>query len=125
MDTINGFPVLTVEYGKSGKAKNGAQARHVQKFVSDEGIEELLVISHGWNNSASEARDLYVRLLRHIRDILSVEPALAARKIGVLAVIWPSKRFKAFELNPEIVARDRTERARVWCDPDDVVVLNG
>ena len=97
MDTINGFPVLTVEYGKSGKAKNGAQARHVQKFVSDEGIEELLVISHGWNNSASEARDLYVRLLRHIRDKLSVEPALAARKIGVLAVIWPSKRFKAFE----------------------------
>ena len=30
---------------------------------------------------------------------------------------------KAFDMNPRIVARDGTENAQVWFDPDDVVVL--
>lgn len=32
---------------------------------------------------------------------------------------------KAFDLNPRIVARDSEERARVWIDPQDVIVLKG
>ena len=97
METIKGFPVLTVEYGTSGKAKNQSHAQKVKDFVLSQDLDELLVLSHGWNNSAREAQDLYKKLLRHVNDNLSSEPRLAARKIGVLAVIWPSKRFKAFE----------------------------
>lgn len=97
MATIEGFPALTIEYGKSGKAKDSAHAQKLKDFVANENLEELLVLSHGWNNSASEARDLYTGLLGHIKDNLPSEPGLAARKMGVLAVIWPSKRFKAFE----------------------------
>ena len=97
MATMSGFPVLTIKYGKSGKATNSAHTQKVKDFVADEDLDELLVLSHGWNNSASEARSLYKKLLRHVNDNLPSEPRLAARKIGVLAVIWPSKRFKAFE----------------------------
>ncbi|MEM9576702.1 MAG: hypothetical protein AAF999_06780 [Pseudomonadota bacterium] len=97
METINGFPVLTVEYGKSGKAKDSAHTQKVKDFAAAQDLDELLVLSHGWNNAASEAKDLYTKLLRHVKDNLSAEPRLAARKIGVLAVIWPSKRFRAFE----------------------------
>jgi iron(III) transport system ATP-binding protein len=36
------------------------------------------------------------------------------------------REMKAFELNPKIVARDETrQRAKVWFDPADVVVLTG
>jgi iron(III) transport system ATP-binding protein len=38
----------------------------------------------------------------------------------------PETTVKAFELNPKIVARDEArERAKVWFDPADVVVLTG
>lgn len=97
METVKGFPVLTLEYGKSGKAKDNAHAQKVKDFVANQNLDELFVVSHGWNNSASEARDLYRKLLGRIKDNMSTEPQLAARKMGVLAVIWPSKRFKAFE----------------------------
>ncbi len=97
METIQGFPVCTIHYGKSGKANDSDHAKTLQKFVKDEALEELLVLSHGWNNSESEARRLYDGLLKHLRASLPLTPALEARKIGVMAVIWPSKRFKAFE----------------------------
>ncbi len=97
MDTIEGFPVLTLEYGKSGQAKDSAHIDKLKAFVDDEKIDELMVLSHGWNNSASEARDLYEGLLKHVKASLPGQPAMQARKLGVLAVIWPSKRFKAFE----------------------------
>lgn len=97
MDTIEGFPVITITYGKSGKATDKEHSKKLQAFVTDEKLDDLLVLSHGWNNSASEARDLYTGLLRNLRRNLPRDPRLAARKIGVLAVIWPSKRFKAFE----------------------------
>ncbi len=32
---------------------------------------------------------------------------------------------KAFDLNPRIVARDSEERASIWIDPQDVIVLKG
>jgi len=96
-DVIEGFPAITITYGKSGKAKNSDHAKDLQAFVMDQQLDELVVMSHGWNNSASEAKDLYIGLLRHLRGSLDDEPDLKARKIGVLAVVWPSKRFKAFE----------------------------
>lgn len=96
-DLIGGFPAITITYGKSGEAKDKNHAKNLQAFVTDQKLDELVVISHGWNNSASEAKDLYDGILKHLRASLNNEPDLKARKIGVLAVIWPSKRFKAFE----------------------------
>jgi hypothetical protein len=101
MDSIEGFPVLTLEYGKSGKPKDSAHAAKLKNFVRDQALDELLVVSHGWNNSASEARALYEGWLREVRAGLPSEPGLAARTLGVLAVIWPSKKFQAFEREDE------------------------
>ncbi|MFK7764604.1 MAG: hypothetical protein AB8B62_15190 [Roseobacter sp.] len=97
MDTIEGFPVLTLVYGKSGKPEDSTHHDKLKAFVAGHNIDELMVLSHGWNNSASEARALYEGLLKHVKASLPGQPALQARKLGVLAVIWPSKRFKAFE----------------------------
>lgn len=96
-DVIAGFPAITITYGKSGESKDKNHAKKLQAFVTDQKLDELVVVSHGWNNAASEAKDLYDGILRHVRANLNNEPDLKARKIGVLAVIWPSKRFKAFE----------------------------
>lgn len=97
MEQIEGFSAITVEYGKSGKAVDNNHADKVRKFVNDANLDDLIVISHGWNNSANEAKSMYKDVLAQVKSQLPKEPKLNGRKIGVLAVIWPSKRFKAFE----------------------------
>lgn len=56
---------------------------------------DLIVISHGWNNTRAEAENLYSDLLGHAAQLLreGLLPGLAGRRLAVLAVYWPSKRF--------------------------------
>lgn len=97
MDKIGGFSAITVEYDKTGKAVDSNHADKVRKFVNDADLDDLFVLSHGWNNSENEAKSMYNDVLAQIKGQLPNEPKLNGRKIGVLAVVWPSKRFKAFE----------------------------
>jgi hypothetical protein len=68
-------------------------------MVDEEAITDLLVLSHGWNNDMDEARDLYCDLLGLLEGQFEAGPTdLDGRKIGVLAVLWPSKKFAEREL---------------------------
>jgi hypothetical protein len=62
---------------------------------------DLLVISHGWNNDTAEANELYTALLTSMQLLLNGNPhSLGARKLAVLGVHWPSKRFAEEDLIP-------------------------
>ena len=51
---------------------------------------------------------------------------MAQHQVSISNNGQPAREMKAFELNPKIVARDETrQRAKVWFDPADVVVLTG
>lgn len=92
------FPSFELELDKQGAAVDpGAVAAAIAGFRQS-GATDLFVFSHGWNNHKTEARDLYTRFFERVEAGLL--PALAGRSFGVLAVLWPSKKFADRDLIP-------------------------
>ena len=101
MDKIASFLYATVKFDKAGKPEAASQSVDAAKFVTDNDLTDLFVVSHGWNNNNDEAQDLYDKLFDSVRAVLS-KGAIAGsgdRKFGVLGIFWPSKRFKSLETN--------------------------
>ena len=87
MDDIEGLPYATAEFDKDG--------RLLQRPTVPAGITDLIIVSHGWNNDRDEAEALYRKLFGNFVDVTGGDPAMAARKVAVVGVIWPSKKFDA------------------------------
>lgn len=91
-----GYPAFELMYDRGGHLVDpAAEAEVVAYLASDAGIAitDLFVISHGWNNDIGEARDLYHNFFN---AFAAVPPELRnrkGRKVGVVAIFWPSKRF--------------------------------
>lgn len=102
MGEVAGFPYFEVEFDKRGRVFDGGQVAALERFVVRDEPTDVLVLSHGWNNDEAQARSLYERLLGHLRDHLDAGrvPGLAGRTWGVLAVLWPSKKFADEDLIP-------------------------
>lgn len=98
MTQLSGFEYTEISFNRAGTLLRGGD--DLQRLAADPAATDLLVLSHGWNNSAREARRLYQGLLRSMRGVLDDGhvPALAARKIVVCGVFWPSKQFSESEL---------------------------
>ena len=101
MNTVEGFPYIEFEVGKDGQIlKPASRAEALTSFGGGQ-VSDVLFIAHGWNNDMAEARDLYRRFLAELRKLTDAQtPTLNGRKLGVLAVLWPSKKFAEKELIP-------------------------
>ena len=78
---------------------SGAQAALVALAPA---IDDLIVISHGWNNDVDDARTLYAAIFASVANAWStagLTPADQA-KTAILALYWPSKRFDEADLIP-------------------------
>ncbi len=88
-DTIAGLPFWELVFDAQGDpdAEVSASAEQIVGL----GITDLVVFSHGWNNSRSTARQLYSRFY----DLLSAQlvHATAPVKVGLVGVFWPSQRW--------------------------------
>jgi len=85
MNNIKGIPYSEAVFDKNGNRQNTP--------VVPDGTSDLIVMCHGWNNTPAEALDLYTRLFGNFADVTAGDRALAARKITIVGVIWPSKKF--------------------------------
>jgi hypothetical protein len=56
------------------------------------GITDLFVVSHGWNNNADEAHELYRKLFESF-SATGAGAVPGVRSFAVVGVIWPSKKF--------------------------------
>ncbi|MFF8999482.1 serine-threonine protein kinase [Streptomyces achromogenes] len=66
---------------------DGPERDRLLAQVTERGVRDLVVFSHGWNNDRSGATALYRRFLAPV-------PGLAPKaRIGYVGVIWPSMRF--------------------------------
>ncbi|WP_151479536.1 serine-threonine protein kinase [Streptomyces albicerus] len=66
---------------------NGKQRDRLVKEAAEQGVKDLVVFAHGWNNSRSVATRLYDRFFGPI-------PGLAPNaRLGYVGVMWPSMRF--------------------------------
>jgi hypothetical protein len=96
-----GYPAFEVMYDTVGSLVDpSAQSDAVAYFGTGAGssIDELIVISHGWNNDIAEARILYTNFFNALSSVsgqLQVQ-----RQFGVIALFWPSKRFADSDLIP-------------------------
>ena len=102
MKKLQGFPYLEVQFTKTGDPFNPAESAALTTLIQQGDTTDLLVISHGWNNDMADARSLYSRFFKSVREVLDsgAIPGLDARKYAILAVLWPSKKFADEELIP-------------------------
>ena len=101
MATKNGFPYAELEFDAKGKF-GPAQLKAAIDTLRAPGLTDVLVLSHGWNNDIADARKWYGEYLKFLRAELDAAtvPGIAARRLGVVAIFWPSKRFADSELVP-------------------------
>jgi hypothetical protein len=66
------------------------------------GIDDLIVISHGWNNDVDDARALYTGFFASVAAGWSAAGLTPAdqQRTGILALYWPSKKFDEADLIP-------------------------
>ncbi len=96
---LNNFRYQELEFAKDGSVVHPEEAAAVAGLAGS--VTDLIVMSHGWNNDMDEARGLYRALTASMSAVLPSAPIhLGGRSLGVLGVLWPSKRFTDAELIP-------------------------
>ncbi|MEU1011541.1 serine-threonine protein kinase [Streptomyces sp. NPDC005890] len=79
-------PYWELTFDADGDA-DGPERDRLAAQVTEHGLRDLIVFSHGWNNDRSGATALYRRFFAPI-------PKLAPKaRLGYVGVIWPSMRF--------------------------------
>ncbi len=102
--TFGDFQALQVPFDKNGNITplgpiDGTNC-HEQLLAMVSQTDDLIVISHGWNNDVPEAQALYDGFFDSVRKAWSAAGlgAADAGRTGVLAIYWPSKRFDEADL---------------------------
>ena len=98
METLSGFPYLEANFDKEAKPLDANLVQTVDQWIGAHGSTDLLVFSHGWNNDIAEARDLYEALASSLENAGAHQ--VIDRKLAILGVFWPSKKFATSDLIP-------------------------
>src|SRR5215831_4154894 len=85
MNDIAGIPYVAAAFDKDGAALNK------QEVKLPDGTTDVIVASHGWNNTEEQAEQLYTELFTSFAAVASDQ--LQNKKIAIVGVIWPSKKF--------------------------------
>jgi hypothetical protein len=98
MRRAHGFDVLSLTFDGDGRPVDPAERAQLLAHEAT----DLLVLAHGFRNDRGEADALYDGILATLRGHLASPryAALAARRLAVVGVYWPSKPF------PEGARRD-------------------
>ncbi len=85
MNNIAGIPYVAARFDKEGAALNK------QEVTMPADTTDVIVVSHGWNNTDEQAERLYTDLFTNFAAVASDQ--LQKKKIAIVGVVWPSKRF--------------------------------
>ena len=95
-ERIGQFDTWPAEFGRDGILVTPLQIEALLDAAAQ--ATDLLVISHGWNNDTEEASALYRELLGNLSVIWPTGKLADGRKLIVMRVYWPSKRFAEADL---------------------------
>ena len=85
---IPGCPHWELEFTDAGNRSDHAPFDLFMQQAPAQ-CSDVLVMSHGWNNSPDDARDLYSRFFGELGTLLAARGG-TARKLGTVGLIWPS-----------------------------------
>src|SRR4030095_1023157 len=85
MNNIAGIPYVAAHFDKDGAPLNE------QQVTVPAGTTDVIVMSHGWNNSDEQAEQLYSELFTNFAAVAPDQ--LQKKKLAIVGVIWPSKKF--------------------------------
>jgi hypothetical protein len=99
-----------LEFNKHGQLHDASQVTRL--LAGLDGVTDLLVVSHGWNNDMADARELYDKLLGNIDRLLALRAharfthlaPLAPSVFAACQLFWASKKFTEDELIPGVGA---------------------
>ncbi|HEX8928350.1 MAG TPA: serine-threonine protein kinase [Actinomycetota bacterium] len=89
MGEIAGLPYWEIAFDERGRP-NAADADALTAGLPAQGVTDLMMFAHGWNNDRGQATTLYRRFFEQVPGLL---PGGAAPGLGFAGVIWPSKRW--------------------------------
>jgi hypothetical protein len=81
VDNISGIPYSIAEFDQDGKP--------VRTPLVPSEAREIIIVSHGWNNSRSEAESMYKTLFENFAAVHGE----GTEGLAIVGVIWPSKKF--------------------------------
>jgi hypothetical protein len=84
MNDIAGIPYVEAQFDKTGAI--------AAPVTLPAGVTDVFVVSHGWNNSADRARQIYQGLFESFVAVGQPND-LPGRSFAIVGVIWPSKEF--------------------------------
>lgn len=97
-----GFPYFEVQFTKDGDVFDQKEVADLTAYLAKGEATDLIVISHGWNNDIEDARATYTAFFQSMRSVLDAGALanLKTRKLAVMGVLWPSKKFADKALIP-------------------------
>lgn len=101
MTEYGNYPAFDIEYDMGGQLVDPAAETELITWLTStagDATTDLVVISHGWNNDMSEARQLYANFFASVAAVQGSQKVVQDRTFAVAAVLWPSKRFADADL---------------------------
>jgi hypothetical protein len=92
-ERLNNFPFWVLTFDKDGQPTDAGSISRSITEVKQDGITDLFIFSHGWNNDRTAAMNLYRDFFGEMTKILGDQGfprKNAAARIGFAGVIWPS-----------------------------------
>jgi hypothetical protein len=95
MADLSGFTYCEVQFTRDGAVFDQGEVTALLKTLDAQDSTDLVVISHGWNNDINDARNLYATLFGNVATLIAAGqgPDLGTRRLAILGVLWPSKKF--------------------------------
>jgi hypothetical protein len=96
------YTAFDLMYDATGHLVDPSSQSALLEWLSKDGKDttDLVLISHGWNNDISEARQLYANFFSATAQVQKSQNVATNRKFAVGAVFWPSKKFADSDLIP-------------------------
>ena len=84
------LPYAEVSIDKKGAFADPAELTALDRLLAEKHPTDVLVLTHGWNSSPGQARDLYTKLVDSIVAVRGDVRGARSRKFVVVGAIWPS-----------------------------------
>ncbi len=94
------YPAFDLMYDTTGHLVDPSSQTALTDWLAKDGKDttDLVLISHGWNNDISEARQLYSDFFGYVAQVQKSQNVATARKVAIGAIFWPSKKFADSDL---------------------------